>query len=380
MRLVEGTGGSVTGELRVGLPHRAADAQLVARSDVLIRPVAIVEATTLVYVIAVERGVELRAREITSGAERVLAVGQISAAGVVPFRNAAHSGSWIAWVEETSAPTSTVRAIDLKGGATRDVPLGQSYCPMLTANDRYLALNCSAQQGQPRMVLIDTRSWTELPVAQTTSNGPFFLAAGGMTELLWQDRFDGRQRVIRFVPTAPIAAPADGPFRDLVPRENAALGYRLSLPARYRLAHSVAEPGNVGTDYYTPRTEEEMREACRAGGFGLQQATDVQVVVQARGGVVSPVDAVRHTLFTATERLAVSGYDAARVVNLPSGETAYYVISANDRLYEITPAVGSQPAPPELTSSGFDQIVSTFTAIPIVPVSAAPPRRTLCGT
>lgn len=383
VRLAEGAGGTITGELRVGLPHRSAEAPLVVRSDALLRPVAIVDGTTLVYVISADRGVELRAREIASGAERVLATGQMGTGGIAPFAESARSGTSVAWIEESPQGTSTLRVVDVRSGATRDMPLGQSYCVGLTGNVRYFALNCTSNTAPPRVVLLDTASWTEVPVAPVTANGPFLLAAGGITELLWQDRIQGRQRVLLFTPTISIASPGDGPFRDLVSRENAPLGYRISLPSRYRLALSSAEPDNVGRDFYTTRTEEEIREICRrGGGIGLQSTTDIQIVVHGNATGVSPTDFVsgsRRAIFTAIERVTIGGYDAARVVHLPSGETAYYVISANERLYEIAPSVPSQPSPPELTAAGFDQIVATFSAIPPKPVASPTPPQTLCG-
>lgn len=369
VRLVEGAAGATTGELRVGLSHLPGDAQFVARSDAHIRPLAIVDATTLVYAISAERGVELRARELGSRAERVLATGQTQPGGIVPFRNSARSGSWIAWVEDS--PTgSTLRAIDVKTDGTKDLSLGQSHCPGLTGNDRYLALNCSGPT--PRMVLVDTGSWSQVPVAPVTPSGPFLLTAGGTTEVVWHDRPGGRQRVVRFAPTAPIASPADGPYRDLVAREDPALGYRISLPAVHRIAHSVAEPDNTGSDIYTSRSESEQVEACRVGGFATLAIADIQIVVRSNAAGAAPIDVARHALFQATEQTTIASHPAARVVRLPTGDTAMYVIGANDRLYEITPGR-------DVTPAGLDQIVSTFVAIPLAPAASSPLRRTLCG-
>jgi len=41
VRLVEGSGGSITGELRVGLPNQPAQAKLVATSDTWLRPISV---------------------------------------------------------------------------------------------------------------------------------------------------------------------------------------------------------------------------------------------------------------------------------------------------------------------------------------------------
>lgn len=393
VRLIEGSGGAITGELRVGLPHLPGEAKLVATSDSVIRPVAIMDATTLVYVLARDRRVELRAREIHSGAERTLAAAQlIETSGIVPFQWTARSDAWIGWVEEAppsatmGSGSSTLRAVNVKTGATHDVPLGQSDCPGLSGNARYFAANCSGPgTAPPRMVLLETASWIEVPVAKTTANGPFFLTAGGISDLLWQDRVDGRRRVIHFTPTTPVASPADGPSRDLVARENAALGYRLSLPSRYRLALSVVEADNVGQDFYSPRSEEADRELCqRETGIGsLERAADLKVVVSRNPTGMSPVDFAgapnRHILFTAIERTTVGGYDAARIVQQPGGETLYYVIGANDRLYEIAPLVFAQPSPETTPAGWLDQIAATFTAIPFKPAPPPPARRSLCA-
>ncbi len=389
VRLLEGSGGSITGELRVGLPNQPAQAKLVATSDTWLRPIS-VDVTTLVYRITRGFTAEIRARDLASGAERVLAaraVGDVTNVGAgLPFDRAARSGAWVGWVEDpqsgTPAPTeSTLRAVNVTSGATRELSVGNSYCPIITGNDRFFALNCSG--ARPSMVLVDTTSWTALPTATSVTNGPFLLQASDMSELLWQDRFAGSRRVVLFTPTTDPRTLSPAP--SLVPQVNAALGYRLGLPSRYRFAASSSPGDGSGQDYYSPRTPEEDQALCHNGGAGVispERAFDLRVVVSAPG----PTTAVefasapqRHVIFTTLEELTIDGHDAVRVVGLPSGQGAEYVIHANDRIYEITPPFGSTSTEPA-QFGWLDQIALSFAAIAPQPVPGSlPPLRAICG-
>lgn len=401
VRLVEGSGGAVTGELRIGLPHQATQARLVATSDALIRPLAIdvrATGTTLVYAIARGSGAELRAREIDSGAEGVLATARPGGSGATPgFQPAARSGEWVAWVEETAPAAgatfarSTLRAVSIATGSTRTRSLDDAYCPMLTGNPRYFALDCSGPAtAGPRLVLIDAATWTDVPVARPTSDGPFALEAKGLLELVWQDRVNGLRRAVLFTPTPDPRSLS--PAASLTTFENAALGYRLGLPTAYRRALSNVAADGLGQDFYSPRGEDADRALCeREKGSHLpsfERAADVKVEVQKSDGR-SAMDYAgsRSFLFTAVEELTIDGHDAARVVQVPSGDTALYVVRANDRLYEIAPLAFSQPSLGNAGGAGepppvgwIDQIALSFrAAAPQVPAGTLSPPRSLCG-
>lgn len=183
-------------------------------------------------------------------------------------------------------------------------------------------------------------------------------------------------------PMVVITTPATG----LVTHENPILGYRIGLPNMYRRALSVEEGRNVGVDVYTPRTETEDRELCRREqGSGLQspeRAADLRLAVHANVAGGSAVDFAtaqnRKIAFTSVESITINGREAAKVVHQPSGDTAYYVIRANDRLYELTPLLLSTPA--TQPKGWLDQIAASFRAIPLQAPSIPPASgTTLCG-
>lgn len=389
VRLVEGSGGSTTGELRVSLPNQPAQAKLVATSDTSIRPIS-VDVFSLVYRITRGFTTEIRVRDLASGAERVLATRAVrditNVSAGLPFDRAARSAAWVGWVEDpqsgTPTPTeSTLHAVNIANGATRELSLGNSYCPMITGNDRFFALNCSG--ARPSVVLVDTISWTALPTATSVSSGPFLLQASDMSELLWQDRLAGSRRVVLFTPTTDPRTLSPAP--SLVPQVNATLGYRLGLPSRYRLAASSGPGDGSGQDYYSPRTPEEDRALCQSEGAipSPERAFDLRVIVSAPG----PTSAVefasapqRHVIFTTLEELTIDGHDAVRVVGLPSGQGAEYIIHANDRIYEITPPFGSTSTEPG-QFGWLDQIALSFAAIAPQPMPGSLPSfRGICGS
>ncbi len=355
VRLVEGSGGSITGELRVGLPNQPAQAKLVATSDTSIRPISVdvtTRETTVVYRMTHGLTTEIRARDLASGAERVLATRTVSditklSAGL-PLDRAARSGAWVGWIEDPQSGTdSTLHAVNVTSGATRELSLGNSFCPTITGNDRFFALNCGG--ARPSMALVDTTSWTAVPTTTSASSGPFVFQASDMSELLWQDRLAGSRRVVLFTPTTDPRTLSPAP--SLVPQVNVALGYRLGLPSRYRI----------------PSPE---------------RAFDLRVTVSAPG----PTSAVeyasarqRHAIFTTLEELTIEGHDAVRVVGLPSGQGTDYIIHANDRIYEIAPPLGSTSTEPS-QFGWLDQIALSFAATAPQPGSGnLPPFRGICG-
>ena len=180
---------------------------------------------------------------------------------------------------------------------------------------------------------------------------------------------------------SPTASPASG----IVTHENATLGYRISLPVKYRRALSVVGQ-NVSVDVYTLRTEQEDRELCvREQGSGLQtpeRVADLRVAVHGNVGGMSALEFAnapsQRLVSTTVEPATIDGRDAAKVVHQPSGDTAYYVISANDRIYEVAPLLVTIPS--TQAKGWLDQILASFRAIPFQPSSTAPASPTaLCG-
>jgi hypothetical protein len=188
--------------------------------------------------------------------------------------------------------------------------------------------------------------------------------------------------------TPPAFRPAASPTLNaaLVPHSNASLGYTISLPPSYRLALSNVDAQNTGVDFFSPRTVAEDGQLCaRERGSDLQapeRVADLRVVVQGNPTGATPVGfasaANRRLAFTSVVATSVGGLDAAKVVHQPSGDTAYYVISANGRLYEIAPFIFEQPT--TQPKGWLDQIAMSFKAMPPQPLANAAPRRTLCGS
>jgi hypothetical protein len=197
-------------------------------------------------------------------------------------------------------------------------------------------------------------------------------------------------------PTAsPASSATASPASGLVTHENALLGYRINLPDKYRLALAVVDgPNNVGHDFYVPRTEQAERDLCvreKGGDIGSpERVEDLRVAVHSNAAGISPVEFVsaptRRIVFTSIEPTTVDGHEAVRIVQQPTGDTAYYVIRANDRLYELAPFIYSQPS---LGNAGgtfaapkgwLDQIAASFEAIPLQASPTTPTSRTtLCG-
>src|SRR6266511_4943608 len=145
------------------------------------------------------------------------------------------------------------------------------------------------------------------------------------------------------------------PANALIRHANTVLGYSIGMPPTYRLALSQLDgPNNTGQDFFSPRSEQADRELCE----------------RERGSHTGSPDRVDDL------RVSVSRNDAARVVHQPSGDTAYYVISANARLYEFTPFSLSQP---ETNPKGWlDEIAKSFTVLPLEPSSVISVQP-LCG-
>lgn len=190
----------------------------------------------------------------------------------------------------------------------------------------------------------------------------------------------GSQRAADSEPQRPIVS--------LATQQNPVLGYQIDLPAGYRRARGLILPPDremVGHDAYVGRTEIQELELCLAnkesGLLSPERAHDVRVEVHRDIRRVSAVDWIRLTgrtvHFTVIEPLTVNGYEAARVVHQPSGDTALYVIRANDSLYLITRELDVLPS--AQAKGWLDQIASTFRAFSTrdeAPTPVKPP----CGS
>lgn len=184
------------------------------------------------------------------------------------------------------------------------------------------------------------------------------------------------QRNPTATPTAS-PSPSAGPSASAVPAgtfENLILGYRVTLPQGYRRSISNIVTGQeefLGLDYYTLQTDAEAREACQRDlgdvGSGNRDA-DLRIGVSrnVRGisltqWVSTPRSPGAQPLntFMQIEPVTLGGRDALRLVQ--QGQTMLYVISVNDRVYELGPTTSSFPS--RLASTYWDDVAKTFTAI-----------------
>jgi len=195
--------------------------------------------------------------------------------------------------------------------------------------------------------------------------------------------------------STPTASPTTRP--GFATHESAILGYRITMPDPYRLLRFVVNSGSaetLGSETYTRRTELEERELCLRQGELPQREWETDVVIL----TYRNVDNVSAAQFANTPRVsggqafsanrtiepvAVDGRDAVRLVWEPTkgGDTAGYVIPANQRMYVLMPALSSLPS--QLPKDWFDDIATSFRAITPQPApaptpSSAPTPR--CGT
>jgi hypothetical protein len=170
--------------------------------------------------------------------------------------------------------------------------------------------------------------------------------------------------------------------------ESPILGYRITMPDPYRRLRFVVNSGSaetLGSETYTRRTELEERELClRSQGELPQREWETDVVIL----TYRNVDNVSAAQFANTPRVSggqafsanrtmepvtVDGRDAVRLVWEPTkgGETAGYVIPANQRMYVLMPALSSLPS--QLPKGWLDEIATSFRAVTPQPAPAPTP-------
>jgi hypothetical protein len=175
--------------------------------------------------------------------------------------------------------------------------------------------------------------------------------------------------------------------------ENAPLGYRIRLPDGYRRSSGSIRPTGpaMGGDSFTAESEQAERERCQRdighvgfGGRSQDLPPDIHVSVSRANGETprryattprveggQPMSQHRRV-----EDVTVDGHPAVRLVWEQTGESAAYVIGANDRIYVITTSFDSLPS--RMPKGWFDGIVGTFDAIQ--PVGFPSPTPTVAPT
>ena len=160
--------------------------------------------------------------------------------------------------------------------------------------------------------------------------------------------------------------------------ENKVLGYRITLPVRYRLGGSRITPGlppHLGDDTYTLQTAQQARERC------LSDSGDMGAITYALGDITVRVlrDLNRlsaeqwanmpeapggqpHSMYMKVVPTTINGLEAVRLVeDNARAATAAFVIRAGDRIYHLFPSVGP------LETASLEDIAKTFVAITPAP-------------
>jgi len=146
-RLVEGPGGSVTGELRVATLADPANAKIVGSSAEWISPLS-VDSHRLLYVLGSKVEDQLRMVDLDTGADRVVARAAIPAeiqVNPLPgLDRAVLSGDWAIWRDSPRASDGSLRVVNVVSGAQRTIDMGGSSCTEPSVGTRYIAWYCAA--------------------------------------------------------------------------------------------------------------------------------------------------------------------------------------------------------------------------------------------
>jgi hypothetical protein len=149
-RLIEGPGGSITGELRFALIADPGRSMPVASSAEWIRALA-VDAHRLLYVLGGKTEDQLHIRDLDTGVDRIVLTGTVGdqqrEGGIPGFDLARLGGDWAIWLDTPRAATGRLRAVNVLSGAERTVDMGGSSCSAPSAGTRYVAWYCSANVG-----------------------------------------------------------------------------------------------------------------------------------------------------------------------------------------------------------------------------------------
>ena len=146
-RLVEGAGGSVTGELRIASLAEPGRATVVGSSTEWIRPLG-VDAHRLLYVLGGKTEDQLHVRDLDTGADRIVTTGAVGdqqrEGGIPGFNAAVLAGDWAVWLDTPRAAAGKIRAVNVASGAERSIDAGGSSCSGVSAGTRYVAWYCAA--------------------------------------------------------------------------------------------------------------------------------------------------------------------------------------------------------------------------------------------
>jgi hypothetical protein len=195
-RLVEGPGGSVTGELRVATLADPARAKLIGSSAEWISPRS-VDAHRLLYVLGSKVEDQLHMVDLDSGADRVVARAAIPAdIQVTPLPGldrAALSGDWAIWLDSPRATDGLLRAVNIANGLERTFAMGGASCTEPSIGTRYIAWYCAGGV----VGILDAKT-LEPPATKPARVGVTPIASDD--GLLWFDLSANTRRVVLYRP------------------------------------------------------------------------------------------------------------------------------------------------------------------------------------
>jgi hypothetical protein len=195
-RLVEGPGGSVTGELRVATLADPARAKLIGSSAEWISPRSI-DAHRLLYVLGSEIEDQLRMVDLDTGADRVVASAampaDIQVTAFAGLDRALLSGDWAIWRDSPRASDGMLRAVNVASGAQRTIAMGGSSCSEPSIGTRYIAWYCAAGV----VGILDPNT---LAPVQTKPSGIGVAPEASDDALLWFDLSTNPRNVVLYRP------------------------------------------------------------------------------------------------------------------------------------------------------------------------------------
>lgn len=195
-RLVEGPGGSVTGELRVARLADPGRATPIASSTEWIRPLA-VDAHRLLYVIGGKTEDQLHVRDLDAGTDKIVLTGPVGdqqrEGGIPAFGGARLAGDWALWLDTPRAAAGKVRAVNVVTGTERTIDAGGSSCSEPSVGSRYLAWYCAANVARvlDTKTLVPARDLPAIGVAAEASDDAllwFTVVPNGRTVTLFRPR------------------------------------------------------------------------------------------------------------------------------------------------------------------------------------------------
>ncbi len=195
-RLIEGPGGSVTGELRVALLAEPGRVTPIGSSPEWIAALGI-DARRLLYVLGGKSEDQLHVRDLDNGVDRIVATGPVGdqqvGGGIPGFNRAFLAGDWAIWLDTPGATAGKVRAVNLASGEERTIGAGGSSCDALSVGTRYVSWYCSANA----FVILDTKT------LEPTRDAPSAIGAAPMASddaLLWFTVVPGGRTVTLYRP------------------------------------------------------------------------------------------------------------------------------------------------------------------------------------